>query len=643
MRADQGTLAVMNPSSPQPGSEAVALHRYALLTKLQDLLHQRLPLPPALETVAAAPSTGPDGLEFNVAKRTLEDWWYAYKKGGFAALHPKSRCDRGQPRSLTEIQQRFVLDQVRAHLALPIKVLYRHWKQSDPSLPGLSSIYRWLERHDLHHKARRYQMRQSISGPTKAFELPVVNDLWMVDFSPGPFLTIPGRVKAVPIHLCAIIDDHSRLITAALYHPRADTQSFHFTLKDALRRRGLPRAIYTDQGGPFTNDHTRLVCAKLGLRLLHARPYHSWSKGKIERFFRTCQEDFEATLRLPDRLVHSFDELNARLADWLQCVYHARVHSGTDQAPAERFQRSSHLIRSLDPHLDLDRLFHSELQRLARQWGASDVPFNQSASAEWLDTPEILHARRQLEITAALKSTLLVSGPNGVGKSALAGRWLRSMDPRLYAAVSLIQATLSGSSLLATLVAKLGKAPSFRREGNLQRLDTALAELEHRTLVVVLDEAQNFSHAALEETRLLLGLNLPEQPAFALVLLGDDYLLGTLQLRNHRAPFSRLAGHLGLALWTQAQSIEFLEGGLRAVGLTPGHLEPAAGELLSSAAAGLPRSLALLARAAWIAAASAGVNRLTPSHVQSALDQVPCVPGLQRPMSIASAGADPAS
>jgi len=162
--------------------------------------------------------------------------------------------------------------QVRAHLSLPIKVLYRQWKQSDPSLPGLSSIYRWLECHDLHHKARRYQLRQSLCGPTKAFEMPAVNDLWMVDFSPGPFLTVPGRAKALPTHLCALIDDHSRLIVAALHHERANTRSFHLTLKEALRRRGIPRALYTDQGGPFTNDHTLLVCANIGLRLIQARP-----------------------------------------------------------------------------------------------------------------------------------------------------------------------------------------------------------------------------------------------------------------------------------------------------------------------------------------------------------------------------------
>jgi transposase InsO family protein len=30
-----------------------------------------------------------------------------------------------------------------------------------------------------------------------------------------------------------------------------------------------------------------LVCAKLGIALIHARPYRPQGKGKIERFFRT--------------------------------------------------------------------------------------------------------------------------------------------------------------------------------------------------------------------------------------------------------------------------------------------------------------------------------------------------------------------
>lgn len=360
----------MNEKSAPDDAQALALQRFTLVSKVQDLVHQRLPLRTALAMVSRVPIQGPDGLEFVVALRTLEDWWYAFRHGGFPALHPKSRSDRGLPRALTPEQQQRILAAVRSQPGIAVKVLYRLWRTEDPTLPAISSVYRCLRAHDLDRRSRHRQLHQAVSGPTKAFEAPAVNELWMADFSPGPYLPADGNATTPRgTHLCAIIDDHSRLVVAALYHPDATTRSFHATLKEALRRRGLPRKLYTDQGGPFVNDHTRLVCANLNIRLLHAKPYHAWSKGKIERFFRTVQEDFEALQRRPGHGPATLDELNGRLADWLQSVYHVRVHQGTDQPPQTRFQNASHQIRSLDATLDLDRLFFSRVNRTVRKDG----------------------------------------------------------------------------------------------------------------------------------------------------------------------------------------------------------------------------------------------------------------------------------
>jgi general secretion pathway protein A len=190
---------------------------------------------------------------------------------------------------------------------------------------------------------------------------------------------------------------------------------------------------------------------------------------------------------------------------------------------------------------------------------------------------------------------------------------------------------LSGTAILATLATKWGKEATFYRQANLRLIEAALQELDRRILVVILDEAQNYSQPSLEEVRLLLGLNLPEQPAFALILIGDEYLLASLRLRNHRALYSRLGCQLNLDPWTAAQCGQYLAAALSAVGLSSARLEPAAVQLLASASAGLPRSLCLLARAAWIAAATSQAQKITPDHVQIALQQVPCVPGLLAP------------
>lgn len=349
--------------------QAIALERYAVIAKIQDRLHQGIPLAKALEEVACCPVTQPDGTQRIYARRTIEDWYYAYQQGGFAALLPKTRSDKGKPRLMSPEQSGLILDQARAYLAVPIKVLHRRWRQQDARFPSIQAVYRLLRQHQLDAKARRRQSRQPLSGPTKCFEAPAVNDLWMVDFSPGPYLRLPNTDELILTQLCLIIDDHSRLVPFAAYYLKADTQAFHQTFKQAVRRRGIPRKLYTDHGGPFVNDHTRLVCARLGIRLLHAKPYHSWSKGKVERMFLTIQQDFEASLQLPGQAVFDLAELNARLSNWLQNFYHRQVHSSTQMTPAQRYDQGAQFVRSVDPNLDLDRLFYAELTRTVRRDG----------------------------------------------------------------------------------------------------------------------------------------------------------------------------------------------------------------------------------------------------------------------------------
>lgn len=92
-------------------SQALALERFAFITQIQDLVRQGFPLSVALEQVSFRPLNLPDGSQRLCARRTIEDWWYAYQQGGFAALTPKVRADKGKPRTLTSQQQKWILEQ----------------------------------------------------------------------------------------------------------------------------------------------------------------------------------------------------------------------------------------------------------------------------------------------------------------------------------------------------------------------------------------------------------------------------------------------------------------------------------------------------------------------------------------------------
>ena len=266
---------------------------------------------------------------------------------------------------------------------------------------------------------------------------------------------------------------------------------------------------------------------------------------------------------------------------------------------------------------------NAALTAALHHWGARAVPFSDDPANNPFVFPAWEHALGLLHQTAALRSVMLLSGDNGVGKSALLGHWRAALEPKAYLPLTFSHATLSGSSLLSVLLHKLGKRPSLFRSRNLTLLEEALHELGRITPVLVLDEAQLYPLGALEEIRLLLGLNLARQPVFALILAGDLYLPDTLRLQQHKALYSRIAAHAQLGPIDRSQIESFLLHGLRQVGLERPCLAPAALDLLASASAGLPRQLNLLARGAWLAAAHAQANTIAPEHVQIALRTVP--------------------
>jgi transposase InsO family protein len=229
----------------------------------------------------------------------------------------------------------------------------------------LRTLYRFLRSKG--YDAASLRRGRLETGPTKAFEAPFVNDLWMTDFSPGPKLNVDGKVLTT--QLCLILDDHSRLIAYGAYYLTADSYAFHQTLKQAVQRRGIPYKLYTDLGRPFTNKHTQIICANLGIRLLHAKPYSAWSKGKVERCFYTLQQGFESTLKLPDNHAQSLEELNTKLTHWIQTVYHLRAHSATGISPQLRFAQAAGSLRHLDAGLELDSLFFTRIKRTVRKDG----------------------------------------------------------------------------------------------------------------------------------------------------------------------------------------------------------------------------------------------------------------------------------
>ena len=76
------------------------------------------------------------------------------------------------------------------------------------------------------------------------------------------------------------IDDATRVIPFAAFAYAENTTAFLPVFKHAIARRGLPARLYVDNGANFRSQQLALVCAKLGIALIHARPYQPAGKSK---------------------------------------------------------------------------------------------------------------------------------------------------------------------------------------------------------------------------------------------------------------------------------------------------------------------------------------------------------------------------
>jgi putative transposase len=341
--------------------QALALFRYGLIAEFVQLPAGSRGLYARLRDKAQADYVIPGSTRTRVAPETLRHWLKDYRRGGFEALLPKARADRGRSRALPQAVADALMTFKDENPALTIAELIRAARESGLAPASLalprSTVHRLISRAGLMHK----QPSEPSGKDRRAFAFARAGELWMSDVMHGPSVTISGGTRR-KTYLVAFIDDATRLVPYCAFTLAENTQAFLVVFKQALMRRGIPSRLYVDNGANYRSQQLALVCAKLGIALIHARPYQPAGKGKIERWFRTVRAQLLARLTAQDTA--SLDALNRRLWAWVEGEYHHTPHRGLDeQTPLDRWAISADQVRLPGRELDLDALFLFEAKR----------------------------------------------------------------------------------------------------------------------------------------------------------------------------------------------------------------------------------------------------------------------------------------
>lgn len=355
-----------------------ALFRYSVLGGVVSRRLRRGELKRALRELARKVWTDPWGKLRVVAAKTLEEWFYRYRRHGFDGLLPRPRSDRGRSRVLPADVRTLILDLKREDYGRSAYLILKELEEAGVLRRGQVSV----------STIQRLLRREGLSGPRRELERPVrlrwqasqCGELWQGDALHGPKLLDRASGREVRVKIFALLDDRSRLVPYLRADFHETQQEFLTVLLGAILRRGIPGAILLDNHGSFTGFDVEIACAKLGTRLVFARPYDGPAKGKIERFWRTLRA--HCLDRLEPRKIESLDDLNLRLSAWIESEYNSRPHSSlSGKSPLAVWEEDSDRIRWVEEPGEVEKAFTHTLERRVRGdstcqvWGrAYEVP-----------------------------------------------------------------------------------------------------------------------------------------------------------------------------------------------------------------------------------------------------------------------------
>lgn len=230
-----------------------------------------------------------------------------------------------------------------------------------------------------------------------------------------------------------------------------------------------------------------------------------------------------------------------------------------------------------------------------------------------------------------------LTGEVGTGKTTLCRLLLEELPADTEAAL-ILNPLLEPVQLLETLCEELGV--NVRAAwGNAKKLTDRLnryllkAHAQGKTVVVLIDEAQNLSPAALEQVRLLTNLETATQKLLQIVLVGQPELRQILRRADLRQLSQRITARYHLEPLSAAETSAYVRHRLRVAGAEAGPFSRAAERELHRQARGVPRLINIIADRALLAGYARKRTRVGASLVRQAAAEVrgerPAAPGLR--------------
>lgn len=320
------------------------------------------------------PTTG-ESVRFSF--KSLERWYYAARgqQDPIVALERKVPKHAGTHPSITAAVAEAIRTLRKQHPRWSYQLVHDNLvavgreRPELGELPGYATVCRYMKHHGLgkQRPPRRHELEPGfVQRERRLFEVAHVHGLWHCDFhvAKRKVLTAGGQWKTAT--LFAVLDDRSRLCChVQWYVGDGNTESFVHGLCQAFAKRGLPRALLSDNGSPMLAAETTEGLARLSIVHHTTLSQSPEQNGKQEVFFAQIEGRLMPMLEGERHL--TLELLNSATQAWAEQEYQRHLHSETKQSPLDRAMAGPSVGRPCPSSDELRRAFRMEISRTQRR------------------------------------------------------------------------------------------------------------------------------------------------------------------------------------------------------------------------------------------------------------------------------------
>lgn len=359
--------------------------------------------------------------ENNTTTRSIYRYEQMYREGQFEGLHPSER-QKHRTQALPEHFDQLLEEAIQLRKEVPersIANIILILEMEGRVAPGILKRST-LERHLYNAGYGREQMemyRDARESSSKRFCKKHRMMLVQGDIKYGPKLPIGKNGAKVQTYLSSAIDDHSRFLLHSRFYDSQDEAIVEDTFHQVILRYGKFDACYFDNGSQYIARQLKLSLAKLGIRVMYARPRSGKSKGKIEKFHQVV-DTFNREAKLKKN-IRTLEELNRYWSVFLEEYYHCKPHEGIREyyeslgatlpgdgiSPRAEFNRDSRPLVYLDVSVVAEAFLHHEKRKVDK--GAC-ISFR---NMRYETKPELIGHTVQISYDPAAPETITVSYP----------------------------------------------------------------------------------------------------------------------------------------------------------------------------------------------------------------------------------------